>query len=77
MVERNRGLHLVKGESERCKQLTDSCEVGYASLNPRPHKFVPLNVRVRWYVSLRYWKQALAICCVNAATFILWEIAVR
>ena len=78
MAERNRRLHLVKGGNEHSEKSIDGCEVDYASPNrPRPCKFVPLKVRVRWYISLRYWKQAFAICCVNAATFILWEIAVR
>jgi hypothetical protein len=79
--ELNRGLHLVKvglqGHS-RCVHAPSigdgACDRQQSSPASPP---MPLKARLRWYLSLRYWRQACAICCVNAATFAVWEIAVR
>lgn len=38
---------------------------------------IPLAIRLRWYVHIRHWRQALAAASVYLVVFALWELAVR
>ena len=78
MVERDRALHLVTARTQKPRQRCNRSARSPLPLQLEPvRNSAPLAVRLRWYLSLRYWRQACAICCVNAATFVLWELAVR
>jgi hypothetical protein len=66
-------LFVIKGGSSFTSGAA-SAELPHAALSiPRP----TIWMRLRWRLNLRTWKEPFAACLMWAATFALWELAVR
>jgi hypothetical protein len=55
---------------------------GSAEISPSAFELLPrtkwsLKEKVRWYVSLRYWKQAVAVVTIYTGVLSAWAYLVR